>query len=75
MEIEMKLAKEEKDILSIHQIMHDAFREYSGHGVPSSAMNETVQAIGEAIQNGTEYALALPSRWKSVRFGPFYHGK
>ena len=57
MGVEMKLAKEEKDILSIHQIMHDAFREYSGHGVPSSAMNETVQAIGEAIQNGTEYAL------------------
>lgn len=57
MEIEIKLAKEESDILSIHQIMHDAFREYSGHDIPSSAMNETAQAIGEAIQNGIENGL------------------
>ncbi len=57
MVVEMKLAEEEKDILSVHQIMHDAFRDYSGHEIPSSAMNETAAAIQTAIQNGTEYAL------------------
>lgn len=71
MNIEFQLAESAEDIQSVHQIMLDAFHEYSNHDIPSSAMNETAAAILEEILKGTEHALLCLSDEKpsgSVRF-------
>ncbi len=46
-----------EDAHTIHQIMLSAFEEYRYHEVPSSALNETVSSIEEALKNGSENAL------------------
>lgn len=71
MKIQLKIATEEKDIQSSHEVMLEAFREHSRHEIPSSALNERLEDLKEAIHNGTEYAMlclvaGIPSG--SVRF-------
>ena len=57
MDVIIKLAEEDEDIISVYQVMLDAFAEYSNHGIPSSAMNESVTSIQQAIHKGSEQAV------------------
>jgi ribosomal protein S18 acetylase RimI-like enzyme len=57
MEFTIKLAETDKEINSVHQVMLDAFAEYSKHDIPSSAMNESVSSIQQAIHEGIEQAI------------------
>ena len=57
MDVIIKLAEEDEDIKSVYQVMLDAFAEYSNHGIPSSAMNESVTSIQQAIHKGSEQAV------------------
>jgi len=41
----------------VHKTMMAAFEEYRNADVPSSALNESVSSIAEALKNGTEKAL------------------
>jgi len=53
----IRLAVKDNDINSVHQIMLDAFVEYTNYDIPSSAMNESVSSIKQLIQNGSEQAI------------------
>lgn len=55
MDNEIRLAKTE-DAPLVHQVMMSAFKEYRTAEIPSSALNETVESIKEAIQSGTQKA-------------------
>ena len=57
MDVIIKLAEEDEAIKSVYQVMLDAFAEYSNHGIPSSAMNESVTSIQQAILKGSEQAV------------------
>jgi ribosomal protein S18 acetylase RimI-like enzyme len=57
MRFTIKLAETDKEINSVHQVMLDAFAEYSKHDIPSSAMNESVSSIQQAIHEGIEQAI------------------
>ena len=51
--------------------MLEAFAEYDSYDIPSSAMNESVSAIKQSIQNGSEQAILCCIDGKplgSVRF-------
>lgn len=51
--MEMKLAKV-SDAPIIHELMMKAFDEYKNEIPPSSALNETVQSITDALNNGEQ---------------------
>jgi ribosomal protein S18 acetylase RimI-like enzyme len=57
MDFAIRLVEEEKEIVSVHQIMLEAFAEYNSYDIPSSAMNEPVSSIKQFIQNGSEHAI------------------
>jgi ribosomal protein S18 acetylase RimI-like enzyme len=57
MNFAIKLVEEETDIVSVHQIMLEAFAEYGSYDIPSSAMNESISSIKQSIQNGSEKAI------------------
>lgn len=59
MDVTIKLAEEGKDIHHVYQVMLDAFAQYSNHEIPSSAMNESVSVIQQAIQKGSEQAVLV----------------
>lgn len=46
-----------EDAHLVHKIMTSAFEEYGNCDVPSGALSETAESIGEALRNGTEMAL------------------
>ncbi|MCQ6273951.1 GNAT family N-acetyltransferase [Bacillus sp. V3B] len=71
MDFTIRLAEEDQDIISVHQIMLEAFAEYDSYDIPSSAMNEPVSSIKKLIQNGSEKAILCFVEEKalgSVRF-------
>src|SRR3954471_13772004 len=71
MNFTIKLAEEEQDIVSVHQIMLEAFAEYDSYDIPSSGMNESVLSIKQSIQNGSEQAILCfvdGKAFGSVRF-------
>ena len=41
MSFTIRLAEEDAEIVSVHQIMLEAFAEYDSYDIPSSAMNES----------------------------------
>lgn len=43
----------------IHRLMISAFKEYKGEIPPSSALDETVQSISEALENGEKALIAF----------------
>jgi ribosomal protein S18 acetylase RimI-like enzyme len=57
MDVKIVLAEEDNEIEFVQQMMIKAFKEYDTQEIPSSAMNEKVTAIIEAIQNGSEQAI------------------
>lgn len=57
MEFTIMLAETDKEIKNVHRVMLDAFAEYSKHDIPSSAMNESVSSIQQAIHEGIEQAI------------------
>lgn len=57
MNFAIKLVTEETDIVSVHQIMLEAFAEYDSYDIPSSAMNESISSIKQSIQDGSERAI------------------
>ena len=57
MEFTIMLAETDEEIKSVYRVMLDAFAEYSKHGIPSSAMNESVSSIQQAIHEGLEQAI------------------
>jgi ribosomal protein S18 acetylase RimI-like enzyme len=65
------MAEDEKEISGVHQTMLEAFKEYDRYDIPSSAMNESVASIQQAIQKGEEKAILCCMDEKplgSVRF-------
>ncbi|MDP5274764.1 GNAT family N-acetyltransferase [Chengkuizengella axinellae] len=56
MTFEIKLA-EEKEASIVHKIMLEAFEEYRNLEVPSSAINEPLTSIQNAIKTGKEQAI------------------
>jgi len=55
----------------VHQAMMAAFEEYRNADVPSSALNEAVSSIEEALRNGSEQAVVYMNDevpFGSVRF-------
>jgi len=60
-----------EDAHLVHTCMLAAFEEYRNAEIPSSALNETVSSIEEALQKGTEQALVYMDDERplgSVRF-------
>ena len=56
MQMEMKIA-EEMDVPVVYKLMLEAFEEYRTLEVPSSALNESLDAFQIAIKNNTQKAL------------------
>lgn len=56
MQMEMKIA-EEMDVPVVYKLMLEAFEEYRTLDVPSSALNESLDALQIAIKNNSEKAL------------------
>lgn len=56
MNLEIRLANE-KETPIVHKLMLDAFEEYRFLEVPSSALNESLDTLLNALKNGSEKAL------------------
>lgn len=55
--VSIQLAEEEKEITHVHRMMLAAFAEYEKYDTPSSAMNEKLSVLVEAVQKGEEQAI------------------
>lgn len=54
--LEIRLAHD-KDVPIIHKLMLEAFEEYRFLDVPSSALNESLETLQNALKSGSEQAL------------------